>query len=85
LVLQALCDRGLLGREIDVVGVVDGSTDAEYFAYQTKCDSVHGRYRHVLSTKKSDPFAEHDDVLVVGDDELTCHPRRHAQRRRGST
>ena len=36
LVFQALVERGLLGKEIDVVGVVDVSTDAEYFAYQLK-------------------------------------------------
>jgi len=30
LVLQALCDQGLLRREIDVVGVVDVSTHADY-------------------------------------------------------
>ncbi len=48
LVLQALCDRGLLGREIEVVGVVDVSTDADYSTYQTKYDSVQGRFRHVL-------------------------------------
>ena len=74
LVFQALCDRGLLGREIDVVGVVDVSTDADYFAYQMKYDSVHGRFEHPLSTKKSDASAEHDDVLVVGDDAVRCIP-----------
>jgi hypothetical protein len=30
LVFQALCDQGLLRREIDVVGVVDVSTHADY-------------------------------------------------------
>ena len=30
LVLQALCDQGLLRREIDVVGVVDVSTHADF-------------------------------------------------------
>jgi glyceraldehyde 3-phosphate dehydrogenase len=72
LVLQALCDRGLLGREIDVVAVVDVSTDADYFAYQMKYDSVHGRFEHALSTKKSDPSGGHNDVLVVGGDEVKC-------------
>jgi glyceraldehyde 3-phosphate dehydrogenase len=74
LVLQALCDRGLLGREIDVVGVVDVSTDADYFAYQLKYDSVHGRFRHALSAKKSHPAGEHDDVLVVGGAAVRCIP-----------
>ena len=38
LVFEALCDQGLLGKEIDVVGVVDVVTDADYFAYQMKYD-----------------------------------------------
>ena len=40
----AMVDKGLLGKEIDVVAVVDISTDAKYFAYQLKYDSVHGRF-----------------------------------------
>src|SRR4029453_7218408 len=66
LVFQALCDQGLLGKEIDVVGVVDIVTDADYFAYQMKYDSIHGRFKHPLATKKSSPQAEGNDVLVVG-------------------
>ena len=38
LVFQALVDQGLLGNTIDVVAVVDVSTDADYFAYQLKYD-----------------------------------------------
>jgi len=72
LVFQALCDQGLLGKEIDVVGVVDISTDADYFAYQMKYDSVHGRFKHALGSKKSSDKAEGNDVLVVGGDEVRC-------------
>jgi glyceraldehyde 3-phosphate dehydrogenase len=72
LVFQALCDQGLLGKEIDVAGVVDISTDADYFAYQMKYDSVHGRFKHSLATKKSDPSKTENDVLVVGGDEVKC-------------
>jgi len=72
LVFQALCDQGLLGKEIDVVGVVDIVTDADYFAYQIKYDSVHGRFKHPVSAKKSGPSAEGNDVLVVGGDEVKC-------------
>ncbi len=72
LVFQALCDQGLLGKEIDVVGVVDIVTDADYFAYQMKYDSVHGRSKHKISAKKSSPKAEDNDVLVVGGDEVKC-------------
>jgi glyceraldehyde 3-phosphate dehydrogenase len=72
LVFQALCDQGLLGKEIDVVGVVDISTDADYFAYQMKYDSVHGRSKHEITSKKSDPKKDENDVLVVGGDEVRC-------------
>jgi glyceraldehyde 3-phosphate dehydrogenase len=72
LVFQALCDQGLLGKEIDVVAAVDISTDADYFAYQMKYDSVHGKFKHPLSTKKSDPSKTENDVLVVGGDEVKC-------------
>jgi glyceraldehyde 3-phosphate dehydrogenase len=72
LVFQALCDQGLLGKEIDVVGVVDISTDADYFAYQMKYDSVHGHFKHPVSAKKSDPKKEDNDILVVGGDEVRC-------------
>jgi glyceraldehyde 3-phosphate dehydrogenase len=72
LVFQALCDQGLLGKEIDVVGVVDISTDADYFAYQMKYDSVHGHFKHPVSSKKSDPSKDENDVLVVGGDEVRC-------------
>ena len=65
LVFQALCDQGLLGKEIDVVGVVDISTDADYFAYQMKYDSVHGRFKHPLSTTKSSASAADNDVVTM--------------------
>ena len=57
MVFQALCDQGLLGKEIDVVAVVDISTDADYFAYQIKYDTVHGRFKHAVETRKSSPDA----------------------------
>ncbi|MEI6515967.1 MAG: glyceraldehyde 3-phosphate dehydrogenase NAD-binding domain-containing protein, partial [bacterium] len=61
---QAICDQGLLGKAIDVVAVVDVSTDADYFAYQMKYDSVHGRFKHTVTTEKSNPAAEEADTLV---------------------
>ena len=72
LVFQALCDQGLLGKEIDVVAVVDIVTDADYFAYQMKYDSVHGRFKHALATKKSSPDGRGNDVLVVDGHEIKC-------------
>lgn len=72
MVFQALCDQGLLGKTIDVVAVVDISTDAEYFAYQMKYDSVHGKFKHKVETKKSDPAKEEADTLVVNGHPIKC-------------
>jgi len=75
MVFQALCDQELLGKgkgQIDVVAVVDVSTDADYFAYQMKYDSVHGKFKHNVETRKSDPSVEKDDVLVVNGHEIRC-------------
>ena len=72
LVFQAICDQGLLGKEIDVVAVVDISTDAEYFAYQLKYDSIHGRFKHQVSIEKSEADAAEADVLVVNGHKVKC-------------
>lgn len=64
-VLSAMAERGVLGKEIDVVAVVDVSTDAKYFAYQMKYDSVHGRFNGTVTT-------EGDDVLVVNGEKIKC-------------
>ncbi len=75
MVFQALCDQGLLGKgkgQLDVVAVVDISTDADYFAYQMKYDSVHGKFKHAVATKKSDPAKEENDILVVNGHEIKC-------------
>ncbi len=72
LVYQAICDQGLLGKEIDVVAVVDISTDADYFAYQLKYDSIHGRFKHTVSTEKSNPAAEEADTIVVNGYKTKC-------------
>lgn len=72
MVFQAICDQGLLGKEIDVVAVVDVSTDAEYFAYQIKYDSVHGKFKHEVKAVKSDASKEECDVLVVNGHKIKC-------------
>lgn len=72
LVFNALVDKGLLGKEIDVVAVVDISTDAKYFAYQLKYDSVHGKFNGTLSTEKSKSDLADDDVLVVNGHKIKC-------------
>jgi glyceraldehyde 3-phosphate dehydrogenase len=72
MVFQSICDQGLLGKEIDVVAVVDMATDADYFAYQIKYDSVHGRFKHKVETEKSDPALEEADILVVNGHKVKC-------------
>jgi glyceraldehyde 3-phosphate dehydrogenase len=72
MVFQALCDQGLLGKEIDVVAVVDVSTDADYFAYQMKYDSVHGHFKHKVATEKSKPDLAEADTLIVNGDKIKC-------------
>jgi len=72
LVFNALADKGLLGKEIDVVAVVDVSTDAEYFAYQLKYDSVHSKFKGEVGSEKSDVSLENDDILVVNGHKIKC-------------
>jgi len=72
LVFQAICDQGLLGKEIDVVAVVDISTDADYFAYQLKYDSVHGHFKHEVSTAKSDASKAEADTIVINGYKTKC-------------
>lgn len=72
MVFQALCDQELLGNTVEVVAVVDVSTDADYFAYQMKYDTVHGRFKHKVETAKSDPSREENDVLVVNGHKIRC-------------
>merc|ERR1711862_149735 len=65
MVFQAICDQGLLGSKIDVLGVVDISTDAEYFKYQMKYDSTHGKFKHTVTTDGA-------DTLVVNGCKIKC-------------
>ena len=65
LVFNAMVEQNLLGKEFDLVAVVDVSTDAEYFAYQIKYDSVHGKFKGNIST-------EGEDVLVVNGHKIKC-------------
>lgn len=72
LVFSAMVEQGLAGKDFDVVAVVDVTTDARYFAYQMKYDSVHGRFRGTLSAEKSNPSLQEEDILVVNDQEIRC-------------
>ncbi|MGC8766270.1 MAG: type I glyceraldehyde-3-phosphate dehydrogenase [Brevinematia bacterium] len=72
LAFKALVEQGLLGKEIDVVAVVDIVNEADYFIYQLKYDSVHGRWDRQLASEKSSPSAEYNDVLIVDGHKIKC-------------
>lgn len=72
LVFNALAEKGYLGKELDVVAVADISTDADYFAYQLKYDSVQGKFKGSIETKKSSPSLETDDIMIINGHEVKC-------------
>ncbi len=69
LVFRALVEQGLLGTKLDVVAVGD-IVPADNLAYLLKYDSVQGRFRGEVSSKKSSPDKAEDDVLVVNGKEI---------------
>jgi glyceraldehyde 3-phosphate dehydrogenase len=71
LVFRAICDQGLLGKEIEVVAVND-LVPADNLAYLVKYDSTQGRAKETVSSKKSKPDLAEDDVLVVDGHEIKC-------------
>lgn len=72
LVIRAIAEKNLIGKDIDVVAIVDITNDAKYFAYQLKYDSVHGRFDGTLSTEKSQTTLDYDDILVINGDKTKC-------------
>lgn len=72
LVFNSMAEQGILGKEFDVVAVVDMTTDADYFAYQLKYDSVQGKFKGEVTTKKSSPELKENDILVVNGREIKC-------------
>jgi glyceraldehyde 3-phosphate dehydrogenase len=54
LVFRAICDQGLLGRDIEVVAVND-IVPADNLAYLVKYDSTQGRFKGTVSSEKSSP------------------------------
>ena len=73
-VFRAICDSGLLGKDIDVVAVADISSDADYLAYQIKYDSIHGRFGQQVKADKSDLSTKDADILVVDNHRIKCLP-----------
>jgi glyceraldehyde 3-phosphate dehydrogenase len=71
LVFAAIAEQNLLG-DFDVVAVVDVSTDAKYFAYQLRYDSVQGKFPGTIETAKSQASVEEDDTLIVNGHKIKC-------------
>ena len=71
-VVGAMVEKGILGKDIEVVAAVDMATDADYFAYQLRYDSVHGKFKGDIRTEKSKPELEENDILVVNGNKIHC-------------
>ena len=71
LVFRAICDQGLLGKDIDVVAVND-IVPADNLAYLLKYDSTQGRFQGTVSSEKSSPSVAEDDTLVVNGQKIKC-------------
>ena len=64
LVFRAMVEQGLVGKDVNVVAVGD-IVPADNLAYLLKYDSIQGRFRGEVSSKKSSADKADDDVLVV--------------------
>ena len=64
LILRAICEQGLLGEGIDVTAVVDLASEADYFAYLLKHDSVHGNFSHEVLVVK--------EGLIINGHRIKC-------------
>lgn len=71
LVFRAICDQGLLGKEIDVVAVND-LVPADNLAYLVKYDSTQGRYPGEVKSAKSSESVAEDDLLIVDGHTIKC-------------
>lgn len=71
LVFRAICDQGLLGKEIDVVAVND-LVPADNLAYLLKYDSTQGRFNGSVHSEKSSASVSEDDLLVVDGHKIKC-------------
>jgi glyceraldehyde 3-phosphate dehydrogenase len=71
LVFRAVCDQGLLGKEIEVVAVND-IVPADNLAYLMKYDSTQGKFPGTVTSEKSSAGVAEDDVLVVNGHKIKC-------------
>jgi glyceraldehyde 3-phosphate dehydrogenase len=71
LVFRAVCDLGLLGKDIEVVAVND-IVPADNLAYLLKYDSTQGRFKGTVCSEKSAANVAEDDTLVVNGQKIKC-------------
>src|ERR1041385_1177606 len=64
LVFRAMLEKGLVGKDVQVVAVGD-IVPADNLAYLLKYDSTQGRFAGQVGSKKSAPDKPEDDVLIV--------------------
>ena len=64
LVFRALVEQGMVGKDIEVVAVGD-IVPADNLAYLLKYDSIQGRFKGEVGSKKSAADKTDDDILVV--------------------
>jgi glyceraldehyde 3-phosphate dehydrogenase len=69
LVFRALVEQGHLGTTFKVAAVGD-LVPADNLAYLLKYDSTQGKFAGEVSSKKSSPELEEDDVIVVNGHEI---------------
>jgi len=69
LVFRAIAEQGLIGKEVEVVAVGD-IVPADNLAYLLKYDSIQGRFKGEVSSKKSAADKAEDDVLIVNGKEI---------------
>jgi len=69
LVFRAICEQGMIGKELEVVAVGD-IVPADNLAYLLKYDSTQGRFQGEVSSKKSASTVAEDDILVVNGKEI---------------
>jgi glyceraldehyde 3-phosphate dehydrogenase len=69
LVFRALVEQGLVGKNIEVVAVGD-IVPADNLAYLLKYDSIQGRFKGEVGSKKSAADKPDDDILIVNGREI---------------
>jgi len=64
LVYRAMVEKGLVGKDVEVVAVGD-IVPADNLAYLLRYDSTQGRFNGVVGSEKSAPDKTEDDLLLV--------------------